>query len=351
MLKAFRGLAAVLAVTVAPAALAPQVVLAQSSPPAFDTRTAPQPLDIPRPPPPISAFFPDRAQRMEISGQAAIDCASDADGVLTDCRLISETPADWDFGAAALKAARARSIRKISTTPGGRVVVPVIFDAQSGGVSGGTSRFRPDAPRRVAGAAVAAQVAAPGQRIVAFPFAFTRTAVLTEDLTNVHPVLKVTRVKAGAPGFFVGRFGAPQNPSAGVELWCFLSSKDSAPVDWLCSLMLPSGSERQRSLVADGLNPYDVTSILTSNRDKQSYGPVFEEKPVEIPGDLRLEYLFKRWTPKTAEIEVRAGGRWSRNLSLQRRADGSTRLETLAGAYRLAPAPDAPSKVQISGQP
>jgi TonB family protein len=51
----------------------------------------------------IAQYYPDRAQRLGISGNATISCTSTDAGVLENCHVVSESPADQGFGAAALK--------------------------------------------------------------------------------------------------------------------------------------------------------------------------------------------------------------------------------------------------------
>jgi protein TonB len=53
----------------------------------------------------MEAYFPDRAQRMNQSGMARISCTVTASGSLSDCSVVSEDPADFGFGGAALKLA------------------------------------------------------------------------------------------------------------------------------------------------------------------------------------------------------------------------------------------------------
>jgi TonB family protein len=49
--------------------------------------------------------YPERAQREERSGHAVISCKTNVGGYLTDCRVESESPAGYGFGAAALSMA------------------------------------------------------------------------------------------------------------------------------------------------------------------------------------------------------------------------------------------------------
>jgi periplasmic protein TonB len=53
----------------------------------------------------MSRFYPDRAIDLDLSGQAILFCSVVASGKLTDCRVVSESPAGAKFGDAALKLA------------------------------------------------------------------------------------------------------------------------------------------------------------------------------------------------------------------------------------------------------
>ena len=51
----------------------------------------------------MAKYYPDRAQRMGVEGQAVLMCAVTGTGALHACDVSSETPAGEGFGAAALK--------------------------------------------------------------------------------------------------------------------------------------------------------------------------------------------------------------------------------------------------------
>jgi protein TonB len=54
----------------------------------------------------MANVYPDRAQRMGMSGSATLTCAVTATGAVRDCQVAAETPVEAGFGAAALKLAR-----------------------------------------------------------------------------------------------------------------------------------------------------------------------------------------------------------------------------------------------------
>lgn len=51
----------------------------------------------------FSRYYPDRAQRMEVSGRVTMRCRVTESGELTQCQIASETPAGYGFGDAALR--------------------------------------------------------------------------------------------------------------------------------------------------------------------------------------------------------------------------------------------------------
>jgi hypothetical protein len=343
MFEAFRGLAAVLTVAAAPlVALAPSTALAQSKPPPiFDTSIAPlPPIEIPHASQPASVFFPARAQRLATNGHAVIDCAADTAGVLTDCQLVSEAPDGWGFGAAALKAAEAKSIRQIAMTAEGRTLVSITFDARNGTVDSSAPGKRVP-PLRVAGPPVAAQVAGPDQTLIAFPFAFNRTGVLAADATGYSIWVKGVLAPAGSPGFYAGTFGLNLAKVSG-EVWCFPSTK--TPAKALCLMVLG-----KLAIILPNINPYVITGATSSSGTfNYANAPVIEEKSVAIPGDLRMEYRFRRWKDSRAEVEELAGGRRVTLLDLPLGQDGRARLQTLAGDYWLSPAPNDSTRAEVS---
>jgi protein TonB len=79
----------------------------------------------------IRQYYPDRATRTETSGSATLSCTVRANGTLEDCTIVSETPADYGFGGAALKLARIYRMRPKTadgaSVEGGTVRVPITF--------------------------------------------------------------------------------------------------------------------------------------------------------------------------------------------------------------------------------
>lgn len=64
--------------------------------------TNPRWLRVPRE---LARYYPSRALAREIRGQVVLDCLVDVYGSL-NCSVLSETPANWGFGEAALRISR-----------------------------------------------------------------------------------------------------------------------------------------------------------------------------------------------------------------------------------------------------
>ena len=70
-------------------------------------------------------YYPQKAQRAGISGMAVLDCLVDTQGWLRDCRVVSEQPAGFGFGEAALR--MAPLFHKKAGMAGARTLIPLTF--------------------------------------------------------------------------------------------------------------------------------------------------------------------------------------------------------------------------------
>jgi protein TonB len=57
--------------------------------------------------------WPERALRMEVDGEATLHCAYDAQGILGDCKVMSETPSGYAFGLAAMRMTRRFKLKPV----------------------------------------------------------------------------------------------------------------------------------------------------------------------------------------------------------------------------------------------
>lgn len=80
----------------------------------------------------LAAAFPTRAWDSARSGKAMIKCQVTVEGFLDRCKVLSESPAGYDFGAAALQLAPqfrlSPKIRGGKPVPGGDVTIPINWD-------------------------------------------------------------------------------------------------------------------------------------------------------------------------------------------------------------------------------
>jgi protein TonB len=112
-------------------ALAPSLVVAQTAanpwvaPP---TLAAPAPATETPPQTPLAEFYPERAQRMEVEGDASIRCLVTTTGMLASCVVVSESPPGFNFGAATLHAShlwRVKPPRRDGVSVEGVITIPV----------------------------------------------------------------------------------------------------------------------------------------------------------------------------------------------------------------------------------
>jgi protein TonB len=79
----------------------------------------------------MARYYPDRAQRMEVGGRATLSCTVTAKGSLEGCSVVSENPADYGFGDAAMKLSRLFRMKPktLDGAPvdGGQITIPIVF--------------------------------------------------------------------------------------------------------------------------------------------------------------------------------------------------------------------------------
>jgi protein TonB len=79
----------------------------------------------------MAQYYPERAQRMGVSGHASITCTVNTNGTVSDCSVSSESPADQEFGSAALKLSKLFKMRPQTRdgapVGGAKVTIPIGF--------------------------------------------------------------------------------------------------------------------------------------------------------------------------------------------------------------------------------
>jgi protein TonB len=77
----------------------------------------------------LDRYFPERAQRLNMVGHTVMRCTVTARGTLTACQILSEDPADFGFGEAALRASVQFKMRPKTKdgapVDGGQVTIPM----------------------------------------------------------------------------------------------------------------------------------------------------------------------------------------------------------------------------------
>jgi len=84
----------------------------------------------------FNQLFPQKAIRYRVNGRAEIGCTVAATGFLEACEVIDESPAEFGFGAAALKMAGSFQMRPMTRNgvpvTGAQVHIPIVFAIRHG---------------------------------------------------------------------------------------------------------------------------------------------------------------------------------------------------------------------------
>jgi len=81
----------------------------------------------------ISRYYPKPARDHNIGGRARVECRLASDGVLSNCVVLSEAPAGYGFGEAALNVATRFQMRpgtRNGQPIGGQIIVPILFSPE-----------------------------------------------------------------------------------------------------------------------------------------------------------------------------------------------------------------------------
>jgi hypothetical protein len=177
-----------------------------------------------------------------------------------------------------------------------------------------------------------------GGSIIRIPFRYRHTAVLTQDVVGYSITVSGVQAPAGSPGYYAGTFSggvSPAGPRGPKDMWCFLPRVAGGEREHLCLLRNVAGVA---AIAPTRMNPYLWTQFAPATGTFDYVRtPIFERRPVEIPGDLTLEYRFGGWSDSAARVTEYAAGREVREFTLPRNADGTATLRTIAGTIAIAP--------------
>jgi hypothetical protein len=186
-----------------------------------------------------------------------------------------------------------------------------------------------------------------GQALVAIPYRYRHTAVLTQDVTGFSFTVRGVRATAGSPGYYAGTFTSSRGSSNGApfDMWCFLRGDPGSGRDPLCLLRNLPGLA---AIAPTRSNPWlwYAFSPMTGTFNYVKT-PIFERRRVDLPVALTLEYRFAGWRGDEPKVVLYAVGGRVFDLPVARDPSGRTPLPTIAGRFVITRDPADPTAARV----
>jgi len=190
-----------------------------------------------------------------------------------------------------------------------------------------------------------------GTALVTIPFAYRRTAVITQDVKGYSFTVPGVQVPAGTPGYFAGSFTQSGGyrgflQSQPMDMWCFFPSAAGGKRENICLLR---NTPKRAAIAPTRMNPYLWTrfSPMTGTFDYVDT-PIFKEQPVTLPIAPELEYRFVRWKGETPLIHMFTMGKFVSESAVTRDAGGNSLIRTIAGSFAISKDPNEPKAARIA---
>lgn len=167
------------------------------------------------------------------------------------------------------------------------------------------------------------------------PYQYRRTAVLKSDVVIKSMFGDVVLIKAGAKGYWAGRFQVrTYGINSEAEVWCFFGKDKGDRDTHQCFKETQTSSD----LLYIYRAPYILDNFSSPQNNLYTSKPEYEESDVKIADNLEISYSVLSYAKKFGTIGMSVNGELANETTFPVDENGEGTLETPVGKILIKPA-------------